>query len=138
MKRLPIWEGMAQLETALVELERRVEALERGVPADMDVPLIMGTLEMYPNQRICKWGDGHVTLTNLEWRIVWHLAYHPGYLRSRDSLLDLLIDDGDRDYRTIDSHIKRIRRKFEKVDPDFSEIVTVYGSGYKWRHPNGY
>jgi two-component system OmpR family response regulator len=72
-----------------------------------------------------------VELTLTEFWMVHALARHPGHVRSRDSLMseaNLVVDDA-----TITSHVKRVRRKFQAVDPAFDAIDTVYGMGYRWK-----
>jgi len=74
-----------------------------------------------------------VTLTVTEFLILEALAQRPGVVKSRNQLLDIAYqDDVYVDDRTIDSHIKRVRRKFRSVDPEFDAIETLYGVGYKF------
>lgn len=79
------------------------------------------------------WDDRAVTLTVTEFLILEALAIRPGVVKSRNQLMDAAYsDDVFVDDRTIDSHIKRLRRKFREVDPQFSGIETLYGAGYSF------
>jgi len=99
-----------------------------------DLPLIeRGRLVMDPARHKVLWDDKDVTLTVTEFLILEALAQRPGVVKSRNQLLDIAYqDDVYVDDRTIDSHIKRIRRKFRGVDPQFDAIETLYGVGYKF------
>ncbi len=82
----------------------------------------------------CLWKGEPVTLTVTEFLILEALAQRPGFVKSRDSLMDAAYDDQVYvDDRTIDSHIKRIRKKFRVVDPEFDAVETLYGVGYKYK-----
>jgi two-component system response regulator ChvI len=92
-----------------------------------------GRLTMDPARHKVKWGGKDVVLTVTEFMILEALAQRPGVVKSRNQLLDIAYqDDVYVDDRTIDSHIKRIRRKFRAVDPDFDGIETLYGVGYRF------
>lgn len=96
-------------------------------------PMIRGKLEMDPARHHVKWDDEALTLTVTEFMILEALAQRPGVVRTRDQLMDAAYqDDVYVDDRTIDSHIKRLRRKFREVDPEFSAIDTLYGAGYRF------
>ena len=97
-------------------------------------PLIeRGRLTMDPARHKVLWGGRDVTLTVTEFMILEALAQRPGVVKTRNQLLDVAYqDDVFVDDRTIDSHIKRIRRKFRAVDPDYDAIETLYGVGYKF------
>jgi two-component system, OmpR family, response regulator ChvI len=101
---------------------------------DEEVPLIeRGRLVMDPARHKVLWDDKDVTLTVTEFLILEALAQRPGVVKSRNQLLDIAYqDDVYVDDRTIDSHIKRIRRKFRAVDPEFDAIETLYGVGYRF------
>ena len=94
-----------------------------------------GKLRLDPSQLECEW-DGKPLpdkLTTTEFLIVQELAKRPGNIKERSQLMDVAYrEDTDIEDRTIDSHVKRIRKKFKKVDNDFSAIETRYGSGYRW------
>jgi two-component system response regulator ChvI len=103
---------------------------EEEVPAEM---LVRGRLEMDPARHKVRWGGEEVVLTVTEFMILEALAQRPGFVKSRDQLMDAAYqDDVYVDDRTIDSHIKRLRRKFRQVDPQFKAIETLYGVGYRF------
>ena len=79
----------------------------------------------------CTWKELHVPLTVTEMKIVSCLTRRPDQIYGRDYLMEAFLEEGDSD-RLVDSHIKRIRRKFEAVDEKFNQIYTVYGAGYRW------
>ncbi len=93
-----------------------------------------GELSLNPTRHLCTWKDEEVALTVTEFLILEALARRPGHVKSRDQLIDaaygenIYVDD-----RTIDSHIKRLRKKFKEVDGEFAEIETLYGVGYRYR-----
>ena len=94
-----------------------------------------GKLRLDPSQLECEWGGKSLPdkLTTTEFLIVQELAKRPGIIKERSQLMDIAYrEDTDIEDRTIDSHVKRIRKKFKKVDEDFSAIETRYGSGYRW------
>jgi len=100
-----------------------------------EVPAILtrGRLVMDPARHQVEWEDRPVTLTVTEFMILEALAQRPGVVKSRNQLLDVAYqEDVFVDDRTIDSHIKRIRRKFRSVDPQFDAIETLYGVGYRF------
>ena len=91
-------------------------------------------LSLDPDRHLCKWKDIEVKLTVTEFLILYSLAVRPGLVKSRDQLIDtaygetIYVDD-----RTIDSHIKRMRRKFRVFDKSFDHIETLYGVGYRYK-----
>jgi two-component system response regulator ChvI len=92
------------------------------------------SLTLDPMRHACLWKGDPVTLTVTEFLILEALAQRPGFVKSRDSLMDAAYDDQVYvDDRTIDSHIKRIRKKFRVVDGEFDAIETLYGVGYKYK-----
>jgi two-component system response regulator ChvI len=92
------------------------------------------SLTLDPMRHACLWKGETVTLTVTEFLILEALAQRPGFVKSRDSLMDAAYDDQVYvDDRTIDSHIKRIRKKFRMVDPEFDAVETLYGVGYKYK-----
>ena len=94
-----------------------------------------GKLRLDPSQLECEWDGKHLPdkLTTTEFLIVQELAKRPGIIKERSQLMDIAYrEDTDIEDRTIDSHVKRIRKKFKKVDNNFSAIETRYGSGYRW------
>jgi len=97
-------------------------------------PLERGQLLLDPNRHACSWNGEPVRLTVTEFLILQALATRPGYVKSRDNLMDAAYDDQVYvDDRTIDSHIKRIRKKFREVDKSFDSIETLYGVGYRYK-----
>ncbi len=94
-----------------------------------------GKLRLDPSQLECEWNGKQLPdkLTTTEFLIVQELAKRPGIIKERSQLMDIAYrEDTDIEDRTIDSHIKRIRKKFKRVDNNFSAIETRYGSGYRW------
>ena len=94
-----------------------------------------GKLRLDPSQLECEWNGKQLPdkLTTTEFLIVKELAKRPGIIKERSQLMDIAYrEDTDIEDRTIDSHIKRIRKKFKRVDNNFSAIETRYGSGYRW------
>lgn len=109
---------------------------EENVPADEagKNTLKRGDLVMDPDRHLCTWKGKEVILTVTEFLLVEALAKRPGHVKNRDQLIDAAY--GENIYvedRTIDSHIKRLRRKFKEIDPDFSVIETLYGVGYRYK-----
>ena len=93
-----------------------------------------GQLAMDQERHTCTWKGEPVTLTVTEFLILHSLAQRPGVVKSRDALMDAAYDEQVYvDDRTIDSHIKRLRKKFKMVDNDFDMIETLYGVGYRFR-----
>jgi two-component system, OmpR family, response regulator ChvI len=93
-----------------------------------------GRLTLDPARHDCLWDNKPVKLTVTEFLLLQSLAQRPGFVKSRDNLMDAAYDDQVYvDDRTIDSHIKRMRRKFRQVDPEFDAIETLYGVGYRYR-----
>ena len=94
-----------------------------------------GKLKLDPSQLECEWDGKQLPdkLTTTEFLIVKELAKRPGIIKERSQLMDIAYrEDTDIEDRTIDSHVKRIRKKFKKIDINFSAIETRYGSGYRW------
>jgi two-component system response regulator ChvI len=95
--------------------------------------IVRGRLSMDPARHKVVWDGKDVTLTVTEFLILQALAQRPGVVKNRNQLLDVAYqEDVYVDDRTIDSHIKRIRRKFRAADPDFDAIETLYGVGYRF------
>jgi two-component system response regulator ChvI len=93
-----------------------------------------GKLTLDPARHDCLWEGRQVKLTVTEFLLLQSLAQRPGFVKSRDNLMDAAYDDQVYvDDRTIDSHIKRMRKKFRDVDPEFDAIETLYGVGYRYR-----
>jgi len=97
--------------------------------------IVHGKLKLDPSQLECEWDGKQLPdkLTTTEFLIVKELAKRPGIIKERSQLMDIAYrEDTDIEDRTIDSHVKRIRKKFKKIDINFSAIETRYGSGYRW------
>jgi len=116
---------------------RRAEAHKvqpPGAPEIKKEALVRGKLALDPQRHECTWEGRPVRLTVTEFLILQCLAARPGFVKSRDSLMDAAYDDQVYvDDRTIDSHIKRLRKKFKQVDDSFEAIETLYGVGYRYR-----
>jgi two-component system response regulator ChvI len=121
-------------------LIERIRAVLRRQDAGRDgsegaeAPLTRGDLVLDSGRHSCTWKGQPVTLTVTEFLILKSLAQRPGIVKTRDQLMDaaygehIYVDD-----RTIDSHIKRLRKKFKAVDDEFAQIETLYGVGYRYR-----
>ncbi|HVY34825.1 MAG TPA: response regulator transcription factor [Caulobacteraceae bacterium] len=93
-----------------------------------------GRLTLDPERHDCLWEGRPVKLTVTEFLLLQALAQRPGFVKSRDNLMDAAYEDQVYvDDRTIDSHVKRMRKKFRQVDPAFDAIETLYGVGYRYR-----
>jgi two-component system, OmpR family, response regulator ChvI len=114
---------------------RRSAPREPGsVVEDTAKVLERGKLKLDPERHTCIWDGKAVTLTVTEFLILQALAHRPGVVKSRDALMDAAYDDQVYvDDRTIDSHIKRLRKKFKLVDNNFDVIETLYGVGYRFK-----
>ncbi|AVM73050.1 response regulator transcription factor [Magnetospirillum gryphiswaldense] len=116
-------------------LLRRLDAnAEGGDTSAANAAIVRGPLVLDPGRHICTWSGKQVDLTVTEFLILKSLASRPGHVKNRDQLIDaaygesIYVDD-----RTIDSHIKRLRKKFRDIDDDFAQIETLYGVGYRYR-----
>jgi len=97
--------------------------------------LALGPLRLNEERHLCTWKNQPVDLTMTEFLLVRALAENPGHIKSRGQLMDFACGDAlDIGDRTIDSHIKRIRRKFRDVDAVFDSIETIYGIGYRYKN----
>jgi len=122
LRRAASREGAASAGTPKTSAEQQARNLERG------------QLVMDQERHTCTWKGDPVTLTVTEFLILHSLAQRPGVVKSRDALMDAAYDEQVYvDDRTIDSHIKRLRKKFKMVDTDFDMIETLYGVGYRFR-----
>ncbi|MFN3863242.1 MAG: response regulator [Erythrobacter sp.] len=111
----------------------REEPVAGGAPEPVQASLTRGRLFMDPARHQVTWGGLPVSLTVTEFLILEALAIRPGVIKSRNQLMDAAYpDDVFVDDRTVDSHIKRMRRKFRMVDPHFGAIETLYGAGYSF------
>ena len=121
-------------------IERVKAVLRRASPEEDDIDsaaskaIRRGRLTLDPARHDCLWDNKPVRLTVTEFLLLQSLAQRPGFVKSRDNLMDAAYDDQVYvDDRTIDSHIKRMRKKFRQVDPEFDAIETLYGVGYRYR-----
>ena len=122
-------------DASLPHLAARIAALFRRAdvatsPASAEDVVERGPLALDVKRMTARWRGHPVDLTLTEFWMVHALARHPGHVKDRDALMreaNTVVDDG-----TITSHVKRIRRKFQAVDPAFDRIATVYGMGYRW------
>ena len=114
---------------------RRAQARATEVSEDTTSKVVeRGKLKMDAERHTCYWDGQNVTLTVTEFLILEALAARPGVVKSRDALMDAAYDDQVYvDDRTIDSHIKRLRKKFKQVDKQFDVIETLYGVGYRFK-----
>ena len=95
---------------------------------------IKGDLILDEDKQLCFWKNYEIELTVAEFNLIKSLAQYPGVVKDRNQLMDAMYGDSVYvDDRTIDSHIKRLRKKFKSYDPEFDQIRTRYGSGYSWR-----
>ena len=121
--------SLPHLVTRVAALFRRVEALAGDRREEQR--LERGELKLSVERMEVSWKEQKVPLTVTEFWIVHSLVKHPGHVRTRQQLMDdanVLVDD-----QTVTSHVKRIRRKFVAVDPEFDQLDTVYGAGYRWK-----
>src|SRR5690349_13859515 len=134
-QRLLIERVKAVLRRAGVEGEE--PAANAGAAANGEAQaraLKRGKLTLDPARHDCLWDGKPVKLTVTEFLLLQSLAQRPGFVKSRDNLMDAAYDDQVYvDDRTIDSHIKRMRKKFREVDNEFDAIETLYGVGYRYR-----
>ena len=120
--------SMPHLMARIAALFRRLEAMQK--PTASENRISRGDLEIDTDRMTVRWKDEAVALTVTEFWMMHALARYPGHVKNRQQLMDAaqaVLDDN-----TITSHIKRIRRKFVAIDPEFSAIETAYGMGYRW------
>ena len=123
-------------------LLERIKTLLRRQKLNSDDPenecrsgIMRGHLQLDSARHLCKWKQSELNLTVTEFLLIETLAKRPGLVKTRDQLIDaaygetIYVDD-----RTIDSHIKRLRRKFKSFDENFDEIETIYGIGYRYKN----
>ncbi|WP_420549016.1 response regulator transcription factor [Curvivirga sp.] len=117
-------------------LLRRKELETSGGDNSAGGVMTRGKLVLDSDRHICSWNGKVVNLTVTEFLLIKTLAQRPGHVKNRDQLMDsaygenIYVDD-----RTIDSHIKRLRKKFRDIDNEFNEIETLYGVGYRYKEP---
>ena len=118
------------IERIKVQFRKR----DQNIPVNKNT-VQQGKLMLDPEQLECTWDNQALPdkLTTTEFQIVYELAKRPGVIKERSHLMTIAYKESDDvEDRTIDSHVKRIRKKFKKIDKDFSAIETRYGSGYRW------
>ena len=118
------------IERIRVQLRKKISNID-----DSKNLIKHGKLVLDSSQLECEWNGKALPekLTTTEFLIVKELAKRPGIIKERAQLMDIAYkDNNDIEDRTIDSHVKRIRKKFKKIDEKFSAIETRYGSGYRW------
>lgn len=121
--------SLPHLVTRVSALFRRVEALSGDHSEEKK--LERGPLSLSVERMEVHWNGEKIPLTVTEFWVIHSLVRHPGHVRTRQQLMDdanVLVDD-----QTITSHVKRIRKKFTAVDPEFDQLDTVYGAGYRWK-----
>ncbi len=115
-------------------LLRREQMADEADDQEDSRPIERGHLMLDPIRHVCTWKGKPINLTVTEFLLVKALAVRPGHVKNRNQLIDaaygenIYVDD-----RTIDSHIKRVRKKFRVVDDEFSHIETLYGVGYRYK-----
>ena len=115
-------------------LIRRGELAREREDSQAEPVIVRGQMTLDPARHLCTWRNEPVELTVTEFLILKSLAQRPGHVKNRDQLMDaaygehIYVDD-----RTIDSHIKRLRKKFKAANDDFDAIETLYGVGYRYR-----
>lgn len=114
-------------------LRRNEMRRQHAPPANSHVS-VLGPLMLDEGRHLCTWKGQALDMTVTEFLMVKALADHPGHVKSREQLMNSAYGDTlDIEDRTIDSHIKRIRKKFRDIDPEFNKIETIYGIGYKYK-----
>ena len=116
-------------------LLRRQQLQNDNTDEEADETLLtQGDLALDDSRHLCSWKKQPVNLTVTEYLLVKALATRPGHVKNRDQLIDLAYGENIYvDDRTIDSHIKRVRKKFKAVDKEFDQIETLYGIGYRYK-----
>lgn len=123
-----------RIRALLRRSEMRQSPTEEKQEEQEEAVMVRGKLVLDSLRHSVTWDGKDVTLTVTEFLILQTLAQHPGHVKSRDNLMDAAYsDDVYVDDRTIDSHIKRLRRKFRSVADDFNAIETLYGVGYRYK-----
>ena len=122
------------IERIRAVLRRSEELGPAGASGEAAKAIRRGELSLDPVRHVCTWKGETLQLTVTEFLILQSLVLHPGHVKTRDQLMDAAYDDNVYvDDRTIDSHIKRLRRKFKEADPEFGAITTLYGLGYRFQ-----
>lgn len=120
--------SLPHLAARIAALFRRIDAMQHNEPDE--ARLIKGELSLDTQRLSAVWSGRPVPLTVTEFWMVHALARRPGHVRSRNQLMEeaqIYVDEA-----SISSHVKRIRRKFQEIDPSFDRVESVYGAGYRW------
>lgn len=123
--------GLMQLSVRVSALLRRYEIIQGSAEGDSSKNITVDDLALDLDCLKASWKEQDIPLTVTEFWLVNSIASHPGHVKTRQQLMDaanVVLDDA-----TITSHVKRIRRKFNQIDPDFKRIETVYSQGYRWK-----
>jgi len=125
--------ALLRRESLREELSGKVEKTEEENNPEHE-KIVRGDLVLDDARHICTWKGQAVNLTVTEYLLLKSLTLRPGHVKNRDQLIDMAYGENIYvDDRTIDSHIKRIRKKFRALDKEFSQIETLYGVGYKYK-----
>ena len=123
-----------RINTVLRVHANRQSEINKGAAINKNINLEEGDLELDHLKQLCFWKKNIIELTVAEFNLINCLAKHPSVVKNRNQLMDAMYgNDIYVDDRTIDSHIKRLRKKFRHFDPKFDQIRTRYGLGYSWR-----
>lgn len=115
-------------------LRRNSAAEPTAATSGSEEQIVRGHLKLDDAKHLCTWKDEPVSLTVTEYLLIKALAERPGHVRNRDQLIDMAYGENIYiDDRTVDSHIKRVRKKFKDLDPEFNHIETLYGVGYRYK-----
>ena len=126
--------SMRELMARVKVLLRRAALTGAEVPAPGERPVVLGSLGLDPLRLEASWKGTAAGLTVTEFLLLQSLARRPGVVKTREQLMEAAYPDRvSVSDRTIDSHVKRIRRKFERIDPAFDALEGVYGAGYRYR-----
>ncbi len=123
--------SLPHLMARVSALFRRIDVMQKSAQAEQKL-ITVGLLAIDGDRLMCHWNNQVVDLTLTEFWMVYSLVKIVGHVKNRDQLMQesqQVVDDS-----TITSHIKRIRKKFQAIDPGFDHIETVYGMGYRWKH----
>lgn len=130
--------AMRELVARIKVLFRRLALAGQSAEADTDRAVTLGPLTLDLNRYQATWNDQPLSLTVTEFMLLHALTRRPGHVKSRAKLMEECYPhDAYVSERTIDSHVKRLRKKFARIDPEFDEIDTVYGLGYRYREHEG-
>lgn len=112
----------------------RRQSLQEKPETEGEEKIVRGSLMLDEARHLCTWKGQVVNLTVTEYLLVKSLAIRPGHVKNRDQLIDMAYGENIYvDDRTVDSHIKRVRKKFKDIDKEFNQIETLYGVGYRYK-----